>query len=318
MPNLEFVAEPGRYRVYARMIKRFAESTGYPKQAEDSILGMTKQEVTTLLPGAKFRGEVIGGVPEQGAAPSDIFRQAVDEPEPTDPIVLSGGKPETPIVPDAAGTDEWPGGVPEGPVPARLGRPAGSPYGKANWDAFSTNEHVSQYVKQLADDYTDIDAYVPESRAEALEFAQRDYERLNDIIGERSSVNINELFDNMGTQDIRRITYRLMAMRQLAADMGSRIYEIAAKGTAASPTELYEFIRGRRLVEAIRFPRVNDDLSALCDKRGRNRSADACRRAGHVRAAGTHRVPRAALCSHLPSALCPHSSVCHAIRDATL
>ena len=231
-----------------------ADTLGLPQDVKDAFSKLLNRGPEDDIAGVTFgRITPAGSSLLGGPNPSAILRQAVDEPEPTDPIVLSGGKPETPIVPDAAGTDEWPGGVPEGPVPARLGRPAGSPYGKANWDAFSTNEHVSQYVKQLADDYTDIDAYVPESRAEALEFAQRDYERLNDIIGERSSVNINELFDNMGTQDIRRITYRLMAMRQLAADMGSRIYEIAAKGTAASPTELYEFIRGRRLVEAMLY-----------------------------------------------------------------
>jgi hypothetical protein len=264
LPTLRFSSTVGRIRAYSRMVKRLAGELGYPAPTalDDPFFsgpkGAVKKAMKTvgMDPNrSKFDIEVESpGAPVAGGR-TDILRQTA-RGEGEEPVILRGGRPETPAAASTSpggATGDWPGGVPSGPLPERLGRPAGNPYGRANWDAFSDSQHVSNYVKQLADDYTDIDDYVPESRAEALEFAQRDYDKLNDIIGERSSVNINEVFDNMSTSDLRRITYRLMAMRQLAADTGARIYEIASKGSSAGPDELYEFIRGRRIVEALLY-----------------------------------------------------------------
>jgi hypothetical protein len=146
-----------------------------------------------------------------------------------------------------------------GPNPARLGTPAGSggiedPYGAANWDRFSSNPDVSAYIKEMIEDYTNIDEFVPLSHTEVVAQSFDDYTALASVVGNRSSANIREALD--ATKDItalRQIGYKLQAMRRLVSDVSARTYEIAKKGDLADGNEIYEYLRGRRIVEQMMY-----------------------------------------------------------------
>jgi hypothetical protein len=150
-------------------------------------------------------------------------------------------------------------GTPGGGPPARrvttpgstgLGKPApspGEPFAGLNINRFSSvgelNRAVGRFIRYTIGDMEEA----PRSLESVARQAEQDAKELAELLGEQSSVTFDVKSLGLRASLLPGAQRELSALRQLAANIGNRMKELADKGSAASEAEVYEWLRGRMI-----------------------------------------------------------------------
>ena len=142
-----------------------------------------------------------------------------------------------------------------------LGKPSGSreiptprgqsPYKPVNLERFSTNDEVNRTVEQFIEEEplaSTLDAYTPETQRQLVADAEADYQQIARIAGETDPLDFQRFLnkDEFSADMLLRARRNLQGLQKFAASVSFRMTELAKKGSAATPQDMYEFLAGQR------------------------------------------------------------------------
>ena len=137
-----------------------------------------------------------------------------------------------------------------------LGKPGGLPDKPINLERFSSVDDVNRAAKEAIEQEplkSNLAAATPEELDQVVRESQAAYEEISRMSGETQGIDFKKAMDSgtMSMYDLSRASRQLQGIRKFAASAQMRLMELSAKGSAATPDDMYEFLVGNTVYQQV-------------------------------------------------------------------